>query len=166
MKLYELKHTEHSYTKMNSQPQPSNPETTPSFSRRMVLLVVVFAVACCLLVVAVWATFGVGSVPTVLLVSGVCFLAAVLAHLVGEFPRGEIFLTSRVLASAFVRAGIPLVLLLILKITNSHHLENGAVYFVCVLYVVTLVADLMIHVRQFKSLMTPNKHLSSSVGKG
>jgi hypothetical protein len=59
----------------------------------------------------------------------------------GVFPRGDLFIASRLLASMLVRAGIPLVVIAICKFRFPELMEGGMVWFVVLFYLVGLLAD-------------------------
>lgn len=123
-----------------------------SFGQRLMILVVVQLVAFLVTWSVAFLTGGPSILAAACIAAGICFLASVLGHVVSEFPRGETFLTGRLLATMVVRVGIPMALLVVLKMNNSPLMDKGIVYFVVLFYVVGLATDLVLHYRKFQWL--------------
>ncbi len=92
------------------------------------------------------------SATAALLASVVCWLGASAAHLLGIYPRGEVFLTTRLYASSAVRIALPVLLLLVVKLRFPSLMSGGMVYYVILFYLAGLVTDVASQFQRLRAL--------------
>lgn len=93
-------------------------------------------------------------VATSSVVSGlvVCLVASVLAHIAGEFPKGDALFMARLALSMAVRSGIPFLFVLIVKLTEMVPFGNGFVVYIVTFYLLGLFVDVLLTVRRLGSV--------------
>lgn len=80
----------------------------------------------------------------------VCVISSLAAHVVGEFPRGDDYFAARLALSIAARTGPPFLLVVIVKLIPDLPFESGFVFFVVLLYLVGLFADVTLQVMRLK----------------
>ena len=119
----------------------------PGISHGLLPLLLVFAVVGAL-AIGLAAYLGGGQMALAAGLSFVaCLAGAWLGHVFFIYPRGDHFLVSRMYLSMAARAGIPLLLLMVCKISLEPLFSRGMVYFVILFYLVGLLTDLKIRMR-------------------
>jgi len=91
------------------------------------------------------------SVPVILLAGSVCLAAALIAQVLGEFPRGDFFIFTRLACATAMRLSLPLVLLFALKLNDSPLLSKGLVWYVVAFYLIGLLTDTILHARRVRA---------------
>ncbi len=119
---------------------------------RLALFSGVFIMCVGLVVAVVFWSLGGEYVVPVLVAGLVCYVTGVLAHLLGEFPQGELFIMSRLLSSSLVRMGGPLAFLLVIKFSSSPWMGSEIVYVVVTFYLVMLVTDVGINLKHYQAI--------------
>ncbi len=80
----------------------------------------------------------------------VCVLGALLGHVLSEYPKGNEFILTRLLASMFVRAGLPLAAVVFVKLFLNSIFDPGFVYLVVLFYLVGLISEAVLSVARLK----------------
>lgn len=88
------------------------------------------------------------SIPAVFSGLAVCLTASVLAHLAGEFPRGDALFMARLALSMAVRTGLPFLFVLIVKLTELVPFGIGFVVYIVTFYLLGLVLDILLTVQR------------------
>lgn len=101
----------------------------------------VFAVALGMVVAGLAVAGRMDSLVAVIVAWAATFAGAVGGYWLGIFPRGDLFIASRLMASMLVRAGIPLFAVAIGKFRFPEWIEGGMVWFIVLFYLVGLLAD-------------------------
>ena len=110
-------------------------------------LLVIF-VAVFVSVIGLVAVFGNGTMVLAASLSAVvCLAGAVGGHFLAIYPRGEVYMATRLYASMAARMGLPFLLLFVCKVRFTDLFSQGMVYFVILFYLVGLVVDLTIRMR-------------------
>lgn len=93
-----------------------------------------------------------------------CLAGVVAGHVLSVIPRGELFFSLRLMLSSTVRVALPLLTLLVCKITCPQLLERGMAYFVILFYLVGLSSELITRVQRLGGMRTAKTVVDRSVG--
>ena len=116
-----------------------------SLSSRLMLLFVVMLVSGALIVGLGIGLFGAGLFES-LLGWAVCTVAAMLAHVGGEFPRGEFNFAARMAIQMVVRTVPPFLVALWGINFAEPPLETSLVFYILSFYLIGLLVDVQLHV--------------------
>jgi hypothetical protein len=83
--------------------------------------------------------------------SAACLAGAIGAHYTGIYPRGNEFITSRLMASTMVRMALPFGLLLVARSAWPELYARGMVYFVFLFYLVGLITWVVMRSSQLRT---------------
>ena len=84
---------------------------------------------------------------------GVCTVAALLAHLGGEFPRGDFNFAARMAIQMVVRTVPPFLVALWGVNFAEPPLETSLVFYILSFYLIGLIVDVQLHVWRLKASM-------------
>ncbi len=133
---------------MKAQAKIWNSQTT-GLVRRLVLLgagMLLFGLIAILIAVY----FQVAQLETAILALAVCVISSQLAHIAGEYPSGDDYFMARLASSISVRTGIPLLAVVLVKLSPRIPFEPAFVFLVILFYSVGLFADVALHVARLK----------------
>lgn len=82
----------------------------------------------------------------------VCVISSLVAHVVGEYPRGDDYFAARLALSLAARTGPPFLLVVVVKLMPDLPFGPGFVIFVILLYLLGLVVDVFLHVSRLKEV--------------
>jgi hypothetical protein len=85
-----------------------------------------------------------------ILALSVCVISSLLAHIVGEYPKGDDYFAARLAGSMAARTAPPFLLVIIAKLRPEIPFESGFVFFIILFYLVGLIADVGMHVVRLK----------------
>ena len=106
--------------------------------------------------------------PEMAVVAGIaaiaCLAGVIAGHVLSVIPRGELFFSLRLMLSSTVRVALPLLTLLVCKITYPQLLERGMAYFVILFYLVGLTSELITRVQRNGAMQTANPVVDRSAG--
>ena len=94
--------------------------------------------------------FQVAQLETAILALAVCVISSQLAHIAGEYPSGDDYFMARLASSISVRTGIPLLAVVLVKLSPIIPFEPAFVFLVILFYLVGLFADVALHVARLK----------------
>ncbi len=125
--------------------------------------VLLVPVLVCLATIAVaWLTGG----PSVAIIAGLaaisCLAGVAAGHVFSIIPRGDMFFSLRLMLSSTVRVALPLVTLLVCRLTRPELLERGMVYFVILFYLVGLMSELITRIKRLASLQNAKSVVGQS----
>lgn len=87
-----------------------------------------------------------------LVAMGVCVISSLVAHVVGEYPRGDDYFAARMALSLAARTAPPFLLVIIVKLNPSLPFGAAFVLYIVLLYLIGLVVDVQLHVSRLKSV--------------
>jgi hypothetical protein len=76
----------------------------------------------------------------------VCVISSLVAHVVGEYPKGDDNFAARLAGSLMARTAMPFLLVVIVKLTPGLPFERAFVLFIILFYLVGLIADVSMQV--------------------
>jgi hypothetical protein len=127
-----------------------NDKTALSLPIRLVVVAVVM-----LLAGAIAAVIGVllfqTSLTSVLVALIACLAATLLAHVAGEYPRGDVYFAARLAIQLVVRAGIPFVVAVCGLYFVKPPLETNLVFYMILFYLVGLLTDVPLNLARLKA---------------
>ena len=144
----------------------SNAEQQSPLASRVIRLSLVFMAIALLVCGTAWALGGPEAAIVGVVSAIACGLGAVLAHICSELPRGDVFIMIRLILSSIVRAGIPLLVLVIAKLQFPEQFNQGMVYFVVLFYVVGLLTDIKLQIRRFNPVTAGSQKMLSTPAGG
>lgn len=80
----------------------------------------------------------------------VCVISSLVAHVVGEYPKGDDYFAARLAGSLMARTAMPFLLVVIVKLTPGLPFERAFVLFIILFYLVGLIADVSMQVSRMK----------------
>ncbi len=80
-----------------------------------------------------------------------CVAGAMASHVLNEFPKGDEFMMTRLMTSMFVRAGLPLIAVVLAKMVFESAFSEGFVYLVVLFYLVGLISDSVLSTIRLRS---------------
>ena len=80
----------------------------------------------------------------------VCVISSLVAHIVGEYPKGDDYFAARLAGSMAARTAPPFLLVIIAKLSPELPFESAFVFFIILFYLVGLIADIAMHVLRMK----------------
>ena len=133
---------------MKAQSKTWNCQTVGLTSRLLLLAAALLLVG--LVAISAAVHFQVARLETAVLALIVCVISSQLAHIVGEYPRGDDYFMARLAASISVRTGIPLLAVVFVKLSSGIPFEPAFVFFIILFYLVGLIVDVALHVLRLK----------------
>ncbi len=109
----------------------------------MAILAIVLAAAAPL---AVWAP----TLETIVLAAAICLAGALIGHVLSEFPRGNEWIMVRLVSSMMIRAGLPLLVVVVTKVFLPSVFSPGLVYRVVLFYLVGLIGEAVLSCTRLK----------------
>ena len=89
------------------------------------------------------------STATVALVT--CLISSLLAHVAGEYPRGDLYFTARLAIQMMVRTGLPFAVALWGLYFAEPPLETSLVFYMILFYLIGLVTDVQLNLSRLNS---------------
>ena len=80
----------------------------------------------------------------------VCVISSLVAHVVGEYPKGDDYFAARLAGSLVARTALPFLLVVIVKLSPDLPFERAFVLFIILFYLVGLIADVSMQVSRMK----------------
>ncbi len=134
---------------VNAQAETLQPSGTNGLLKRMSLLAAIVIGAGVLFVAVGVFLFKTDAYVGVLAVC-VCTVATLLAHLFADVPKGDEYILLRLALGMFVRTGLPLLVAVWALYFADPPLEKSLVFYIILLYLVGLVADVLLNVNRLK----------------
>ncbi len=129
-------------------------KTSPALASGLVTraaIIVAIMVAVSLVGVFAVVQFQLFSFGLAVLAAVVCVISSLVAHVVGEFPKGDDYFAARLALSIMARTGPPFLLVLFVKLIPDSPFQPGFVFFVVLLYLVGLFVDVAMHVSRLQA---------------
>lgn len=120
--------------------------------RLVILAVVMLAVAAAAILVGV--LFFKTSAQTALIALLTCLVSALLAHVAGEYPKGDPFIAARMAVQIVVRTALPFLVALWGLNFAEPPLEKSLVLYMILFYLVGLVAEVQLSLNRLNALNT------------
>ena len=102
------------------------------------------------------------SLQTALLAFFVCLVAALVAHVAGEYPEGNEFIMARMAIQMAVRTVLPFVAALWAINFANPPFEKSLVFYIIVFYLIGLVVDVQLNLARIKANDPGNPELDSA----
>lgn len=118
--------------------------------RLVILAVVMLAVAAAAILVGV--LFFKTSAQTALIALLTCLVSALLAHVAGEYPKGDPFIAARMAVQIVVRTALPFLVALWGLNFAEPPLEKSLVLYMILFYLVGLVAEVQLSLNRLNAL--------------
>jgi uncharacterized membrane protein len=127
-----------------------NSVQTKSLSFRLMILSAIM-VATAVLVIAVGTLLAGTSIQVALIAFVACFVSALLAHVAGEYPKGELYIQARMALQIVARTLLPFVVAVWGLYFAEPPLEKSLVLYMILFYLVGLVADVQLSLGRIKA---------------
>lgn len=127
------------------------PKTLPF--RLLMLAIIILALAAVVILVGVMLFKT--STHTAVLALVTCLVSALLAHVAGEYPKGDIYIMARMALQMAVRTALPFAVAVWGLNFAEPPLEKSLVFYMILFYMVGLVADVQLSLGRLKAESKP-----------
>lgn len=128
-----------------------NSVPSPGLARRLGLLSVVVVSFSALITLLGVMLFN-ASFQTAVIALLACLISALLAHVAGEYPRGDEFVMARMAIQVVARTSLPVVVVIWGLYFTEPPLEKSLVFYMIFFYLVGLVTDVQLSLARLRSV--------------